>query len=279
MAFPVARFAVLLLLASITALYCKSLCRAQIVAQPAAPAKPVADQVALVRVHLPVTGSADQVLQATISRVRDRLVDMAARAKNRRRPTLVLQLEPHAQTLGSGAGSQFERVLSLARFLCSREMAQVKTVAFVPRSIRGHGSLLALACEEIVMAPEATLGEAGIDESREAAIGQTVIGAYREIAESRRTIPTALALGMIDAAAEVLQIDGFVSAQRFQLAEPQVVDDQPYRYLAMYEIESDGIEQTIRNMMAAAGGLQMSDAMDTSNVHIAIVQSVTGVVT
>ena len=79
--------------------------------------------------------------------------------------------------------------------------------------------------------------------------------------------------------AEVLQIDGFVSAQRFQLAEPQVVNDQPYRYLAMYEIESDGIEQTIRNMMAAAGGLQMSDAMDTSNVHIAIVQSVTGVVT
>jgi hypothetical protein len=79
--------------------------------------------------------------------------------------------------------------------------------------------------------------------------------------------------------AEVLQIDGFVSAQRFQLAETQVIDDQPYRYLAMYEIESDAIEQTVQNMMAAAGGLQMSDAMDTSKVHIAIVQSVTDVVT
>jgi len=79
--------------------------------------------------------------------------------------------------------------------------------------------------------------------------------------------------------AEVLQIDGFLSAQRFRLAEPQVVDDQPYRYMAMYEIEGDNIEQTIRNMMAAAGDLQMTDAMDTDKVHIAIVQSVTGVVT
>jgi hypothetical protein len=79
--------------------------------------------------------------------------------------------------------------------------------------------------------------------------------------------------------AEVLQIDGFVSAQRFQLAELQVINDQPYRYMAMYEIENDNIEKTVQNMMAAAGGLQMTDAMDTDKVHIAIVQSVTGVVT
>jgi hypothetical protein len=78
--------------------------------------------------------------------------------------------------------------------------------------------------------------------------------------------------------AEVLQIDGFISAQRFQLAEPQVVDDQPYRYMAMYEIENDNIEKTIQNVMAASGGLQMTDAMDTDKVHIAIVQSVAGVV-
>ena len=79
--------------------------------------------------------------------------------------------------------------------------------------------------------------------------------------------------------AEVLQIDGFVSAQRFQLAEPQVVNDQPYRYMAMYEIDNDNIEQTVENLMVAAGGLQMSDAVDTDNLHIAIVQSVTDVVT
>ena len=174
---------------------------------PAEPAEPVAAQVALVKVHLPLTGNADQVLEATISRVRDRLIDASRLAKDGRRPELVLQLEPHGQAEGSGAGSQFERVLSLARFLCSREMASVKTIAFVPRSIRGHGSLLALACEEIIMAPEATLGEAGVDEAHDGVIAQTVIGAYREIAEARRTIPVPLALGMIDARAEVLQLE------------------------------------------------------------------------
>ena len=49
--------------------------------------------------------------------------------------------------------------------------------------------------------------------------------------------------------------------------------------MTMYEIENDNIEQTVRNMMAAVAGFQMTDAMDTDKVHIAIVQSVTGVVT
>ncbi|MGI9429863.1 MAG: hypothetical protein ACR2NM_14470 [Bythopirellula sp.] len=167
---------------------------------------PPVSHVELVRVHLPITGNADQVLEATISRVRDRLVDNAQRMKIDQRPLLVLHLDPHQQE-NSGAGSQFERVLSLARFLRRRDMASVKTVAFVPRSIRGHSTLIALSCEEIIMAAEATIGEAGVDEAREGTVGQTVIGAYREAAEARRTIPVALALGMIDAGAEVLKLE------------------------------------------------------------------------
>ncbi len=197
-----------------------------------APAEePIVAQVALVRVHLPLTGNADQVLEATISRVRDRLLETASRIKDERRPLLVLQLDPRKHDADSGAGSQFERVLSLARFLCSREMAGVKTVAFVPRSIRGHSTLLALACEEIIMAPEATLGEAGVDELREGTIGQTVIGAYREIAEARRTMPVALALGMIDASAEVLQLETeqgteFILRSERAEIEREVLDEQ-----------------------------------------------------
>ncbi len=221
-------------------------------AEPETPGKELAEepavaQVALVRVHLPLTGNADQVLEATIGRVRDRLLDTASRTKDARRPLLVLQLDPrpaHASdSLGGGAGSQFERVLSLSRFLCSREMAGVKTIAFVPNSIRGHSTLLALACEEIVMAPDATLGEAGVDEPRDGTIGQTVIGAYREIAASRRTMPIALALGMIDASAEVLQLEteqGTEFALRSERAEieREVLDEQvlvPAGTLALYE--------------------------------------------
>ncbi len=168
------------------------------------PALPADDNVALIRVHLPLTGNADQVLQQRLGRTCDRLLANARRRKDARRPILVLQLVAHD---GVGSGSQFERAFALARFLCSRQMAGVKTVAFLPRSVRGHAALLPLACEEIIMAPGAELGEAGVDETAEGTIHQTVVAAYREIAETRRTIPVALAVGMIDPAAEVLQVE------------------------------------------------------------------------
>lgn len=215
--------------------------RAFAAAEQTPPEESVKEEVALVRVHLPLTGNADQVLQSTISRVRDRLIDQAKLNGDQRRPLLVLQMEPHRD---AGAGSQFERVLSLARFLSGREMSAVKTVAFVPQSIRGHGTLLPLVCEEIVMAPEATIGEAAADESA-TSIGTTVIGAYQEIAESRRTMPVALALGMIDASAEVLQIETeqgieFVLKRDFDRADEQreILSEQtivPVGTLASFE--------------------------------------------
>lgn len=168
----------------------------------------VSERVAIVRVHLPLIGNADQALQATLQRTCDRLLAAARKQKDARRPLLVLQLDPPALVENGSVGhSQFERALSLARFLSSRQMAGVKTIAFVPRSVYGHGTLLALACEEIIMAPDAQIGEAAIDEKEEGTIRQTVVAAYREIAEARRTIPVALAVGMIDPAAEVLQVE------------------------------------------------------------------------
>ncbi len=168
---------------------------------------PTKNLAALVRIHLPLTGSADQALQTTIRRSRDRLLNEARLQKDARRPVLVLQLEALPQNEDSAAISQFERALAVARFLCSREMAGVKTVAFVPQSLRGHGVLLALACEEIVMSADAMIGEAGANEIADGSIRQTLVAAYREIAETQRTIPVALAVAMIDPSTEVLQVE------------------------------------------------------------------------
>ncbi len=162
--------------------------------------------VALVRVRLPITGNADQILQSILLRVRDDLLSQARLNTDSRRPLLVLQFDPPTQNDNPGSSSQFERALSLARFLCTRQMSEVKTVAFVPRTIRGHGTLLALSCEEIVMAPDALLGEAAANETDPGTILDAVVPAYRVIAETKRTIPVALAIGMIDAKAEVLQV-------------------------------------------------------------------------
>ena len=162
---------------------------------------------ALVRVHLPLMGSADQTLQTTIRRSRDRLLQQAREQKDARRPVLVLQLDAPPQEDDAAATSQFERAFALARFLCSREMAGVKTVAFVPHTLRGHGVLLALACEEIVMSAEAMIGEAGAHEPPDNSLRETLVAAYREIAETQRTIPVALAAAMIDPSVEVLQVE------------------------------------------------------------------------
>jgi membrane-bound ClpP family serine protease len=174
---------------------------------PLPPAQEAKNLAALVRVHFPLVGSADQSLQTTIRRSRDRLLQQARDQKDARRPVLVLQLDAPPQEENDTATSQFERAFSLARFLCSREMAGVKTVAFVPHSLRGHGVLLALACEEIVMAPEAMIGEAGAHEAPGNALRETLVAAYREIAETQRTIPVAIAAAMIDPTAEVLQVE------------------------------------------------------------------------
>ena len=80
-----------------------------------------------------------------------------------------------------GEGTDFTRALSLANYLTGPELSGVKTVAYVPRTIKGHGVLMALACDEIVMNPEAELGEASIDEDSSRAIEPKIVSAYKDI--------------------------------------------------------------------------------------------------
>ena len=70
--------------------------------------------------------------------------------------------------------------------------------------------LVALACDEIIMAPDATIGSAGIDEKT---IEDVMRSGYREIANRRRTVPVELALGMFDPTREVLEVETDVSRE------------------------------------------------------------------
>jgi len=144
----------------------------------------------LIRVELPITENADTRIRSAVEQLVGKLD-----AHQSQRPVLVVELWPNQ---GSGAGSDFFRASSLARYL-SRDLVerfpQLKTVAYIPKTIKGHAVLIAMACEEIVMAPDAEIGEAGIDEQTiEPEIRQT----YAQLAERRRTIPVALALAMLD---------------------------------------------------------------------------------
>src|SRR5690606_33926214 len=96
------------------------------------------------------------------------------------RPVIVIELASLGDEVDGGKGSDFARALSLARYLTSEDMAGVKTIAYIPRTVKGHAVLVALACEEIAMASTAESGQAGIDEQTDRPIEPTIIEGYRQ---------------------------------------------------------------------------------------------------
>ncbi len=158
----------------------------------------------LLRLRLPITGNADSAFRSLVDRTKKTLL---AEATGDARPVIVIELAPIAAGEGFGQGSDFARALSLARFLTSNQLAGVKTIAYLPRTVKGHGVLVALACEEIAMAATAELGEAGIDEDPTKPIERAVVEGYRQIARARRTAPEAIALGMLDRDRDILEVE------------------------------------------------------------------------
>jgi membrane-bound serine protease (ClpP class) len=160
-----------------------------------------------VEVRLPITGTRDTQVEAAILRQLDRL------KRGTERGVLVLRFDQADD--GNSGGSDFGRSLELARFLCDGRLGGIKTVAFLPSGATGHAVLVALACEEIVMAADAVLGPANIAEP---AVDDAMRAAYVQIATRRRTVPPAVALALLDPAATVTRVatdDGeqFVAAR------------------------------------------------------------------
>ena len=156
------------------------------------------------RIALPITGRT----QERICKIVDRAMETAK--KEDARLVLVFEFDVPKGQKNFGRGSEFGAALSLANFLSSEELNAVRTVAYVPESIQGHAVLVALACQEIIMAKDATIGAAGIDEKT---MTPTMRSAYTEIANRRRTVPATLALGMLDPSLEVLQVETEVNQE------------------------------------------------------------------
>lgn len=65
---------------------------------------------------------------------------------------------------------------------------------------------------------------------------------------------------------DVINVPGFISGQRFKLADAQFGGDasKTYKYLAVYEIETDDLAATIKELRARGGtpDITPSDAID-----------------
>lgn len=150
-----------------------------------------------IRITLPIDGQTSKHVQQFVRRAVERARSIGAR------PVLILEFDVPPGQGQLGRGSEFGAVYSLADFLSSEEMNGVTTVAYLPEPIQGHAVLAALACDQILMAPDASLGQAGADEK---IINPPTLSAYREIAGRRRTVPVAIAIGMLNPAVEVLEV-------------------------------------------------------------------------
>ena len=165
------------------------------------------------RLTLPITSQTyQQVRRFTIT-----ALDRATASGGK--PVLIFEFHVVPGQSEFGRGSDFGPSYQLAEFLSGGRLADATTVAFLTNSIQGHAVLAALACDEIVMAPDAEIAAAGADEET---ITNTVRLAYEEIANRKRRIPGGVAMALVDPRLELLRVETEYSTEyvtREQLAE------------------------------------------------------------
>ncbi|MEZ6090398.1 MAG: NfeD family protein [Pirellulaceae bacterium] len=121
----------------------------------------------------------------------------------------------------TGSQTQFEPALALARFLTGESATRIKTVAYLSGTVEGHAVLPVLACDQIIVRPQASLGSAGINESNSDPVVRL---AYESIAERRRTVPLGAVRAMLLPSlelAKISQVDGgdlFLAGEELQEA-------------------------------------------------------------
>ena len=89
-----------------------------------------------------------------VARVGNLAMELQAKAERENRDAvLILEIPPGA--------SRFGQVSDLARKLISADVSRVRTVAWIPKTVHGYHSIIALACHDVVMDPDASIGDIG----------------------------------------------------------------------------------------------------------------------
>jgi membrane-bound serine protease (ClpP class) len=165
-----------------------------------------------------ISGALDDAEFGRISRMALALQSRAVQES--RRGVIVVQIEQGA--------SATHHVENLARFLAN-DLKSVQTVAWIPKSVRGTHAILALACQEIVMHPEAELGDIGLGK----AIGLDEQSFVLRMVQGRHNarVNEALASGMMDPAVELVLVQTQAEAGGAAVREDRVVTADEFQRL------------------------------------------------
>src|SRR5262249_45881698 len=140
----------------------------------------------------PITHETLEQIQAATRQ----LVDRSARVAEGREPVLVFEFRPGEAAPG---GSKFGTSYDLATYISKNLGGAKMTVAYVPEPLKGYAVLAALACDELVMGPDATLGPItpeGENPRRD------IVGNVKSLAIDKQRDPDLL-LGMVDRTADL----------------------------------------------------------------------------
>jgi len=154
--------------------------------------------------------------------------------QDERSAILVLQLEPGT--------SQFHHVQGLAKFLTSAQVSNVTTVAWVPQTVTGPNVLIALACKQIVMHPDAELGDIGRGKPLDADEQQAALA----LAQKRHNpkLNAAIVRGMMDQQVQLLRARLRVNQANKDELETRVVTKDELETLRKTNITIEDVDQT-----------------------------------
>src|SRR5580700_10421440 len=143
--------------------------------------------------YITVTSPVDDLV---FGRVKNAVLNLESQAQQQHRKAVLILEITHGTT-------PFHQVYGLAKFLTSAEIADVKTVAWVPENVTGNNVIIALACNEIIMHPDADLGDIGQGKPLDRDEQQDVL----RLIEKRHNplLSPALVLGMCDPQRETLR--------------------------------------------------------------------------
>jgi len=133
-----------------------------------------------------------------VSQVKNTVIALQNQAEREDRETvLVLEIEP--------GSSRLLQVIDLCRKLTSADASRVRTVAYIPRTVEGTNAALALACQDIVMHPDARLGDIG----RGKALSQEDQNLVLDIVDRRRNgrLSRGIAKAMMDPSVALLRVE------------------------------------------------------------------------
>ena len=168
---------------------------------------------------LSLPGTIDDTVYGRVSRA---ALALQARAlQEHRRGILVLEISP--------GSSQFHQVNGLAKFLTG-ELPSITTVAWVPETVVGNHVILALACQEIVMAPEASLGDISLGTPLDQDEQTFVVNLANR--RHNRKLSEALVLGLLDRQKEMLWVQLEHGEKPNVVRETRVVSRSGYDDLA-----------------------------------------------